>query len=127
MANEEYFLWSNYQNDGETTTVRTPNGADRNVVLSRNVLPAGSKVKESDFKGDGEWEALLEAGVVRSYPFPDDIPAGSLDSPIVHMQKKLNVAAQSEEERLMASIQGSTSSDESLAEAAAEAKSEEKK
>jgi hypothetical protein len=116
-----FYLWSNYQNGGETTTVRTPNGGDRNVVLSRNVLPAGEKVTQAKLEADdAEWEALIEAGVVREYPFPD-MPAGSLDSPLVHLQKQINQAAESEEERLMAQVTGATVNEEAMVAAAAEA------
>jgi len=128
---ESWYLWSNYQNGGETDEVRTPNGGTRNVVLSRNLLPAGTKVSKSDLDVDDEgWDALVEAGVVRNYAYPD-MPAGSSDSPLVFLQKKINEAAESEEERLTAQVQGATTSEESLVAAAAEsdkaAKAEEKK
>jgi hypothetical protein len=125
---KSWWLWSNYQNSGETDTVRTPNGGERNVVLSRNVLPAGTKVTKSQLEvDDAGWDALVEGGVVRNYPFPDDIPAGSTDSPVVHLQKKLAAAAQSEEERLVAEVQGVVTSEEGLTEAVAEVDGEEKK
>lgn len=126
MADEAWYLWSNYQNDGETDTVRTPNGGDRNVVLSRNVTKAGTKVTAGSFASKEEFESLKEAGVVRNYPYPE-MPAGSNDSPIVFLQKQLNLAAQSEEERLTAQVTGATSSDEALALAGAEATKEQEK
>jgi hypothetical protein len=105
---KSWWLWSNYQNSGETDTVRTPNGGELEV-------------------DDAGWDALVEGGVVRNYPFPDDIPAGSTDSPVVHLQKKLAAAAQSEEERLVAEVQGVVTSEEGLTEAVAEVDGEEKK
>jgi hypothetical protein len=131
MAAESWYLWSNYQNGGETDEVRTPNGGTRNVVLSRNLIPAGTKVSKSDLEvDDAGWEALVEAGVVRSFPYPD-MPAGSTDSPLVFLQRKLNEQAASEEELLTAQVQGATQTEEALVAAAAEvdkeAKAEEKK
>lgn len=123
---DSWYLWSNYQSGGETDTVRTPNGGERNVVLSRNVMKAGAKVTEGSFEGGKEeFKSLKEAGVVRNYPFPD-IPAGSLDSPLVHLQKQINQAAQSEEERLTAQVSGAILSDEDLVAAGAEAEKQQK-
>ncbi len=119
MATEQWYFWSNFQNGGETDEVRTPNGGTRNVVLSRNLTPAGEKANKGDFD-DAEWEALVEAGSVRPYPYPD-MPAGSLDSPLVFLQKQINEAAANEEERLTAQVQGATTSEESLVETAAAA------
>ena len=125
---ETYYLWSRYQNGGETDEVRTPNGGTRNVIVSRNVLPAGEKVTQDKLGlDDANWEALIEGGVVRTYPFPDDIPAGSTDSPIVHLQRKINEAATSEEERLVGMVTGVTSNDAQLVEEAAAAQKEEAK
>lgn len=122
---DKWFLWSNYQNSGETTTVRTPNGGERNVVLKRNVMRAGAEVTASSFDSKEEFEELKEAGVVRNYPFPD-IPAGSYDSPLVFLQKQINEAAQSEEEKLARMATAVGSSDEQLAAAAADAEKEKK-
>lgn len=116
---DDYYLWSRYQNGGETETVRTPNGGERNVVTSRNVLPAGEKVTKAKLGvDDAGWDALVEAGVVRPYEFPE-MPAGSTDSPMTFLQRKINEAATSEEERLVAAVQGITSNEATLVEEAA--------
>jgi len=129
MAKGQHYLWSNLYDGGESATVRTPNGGERNVISSRNIKTVGEEISESDASSEEEWEAWVEAGVARPYPYPD-MPAGSTDSPVVHLQKKLAEAASSQEELLTAQVAGAMDSEESLVEKAAEtkpAKAEEKK
>lgn len=121
MAKGQHYLWSNLYDGGETDTVRTPNGGERNVILSRNIKTVGDEISESDASSKEEWEAWLEAGVARPYKYPD-MPAGSTDSPVVHLQKQLAEAASSQEELLTAQVAGVTSSEEQMVEATSEAK-----
>jgi hypothetical protein len=121
MAKGQHYLWSNLYDGGESATVRTPNGGERNVISSRNIKTVGEEISESDASSKEEWEAWLEAGVARPYKYPD-MPAGSTDSPVVHLQKQLAEAASSQEELLTAQVAGVTSSEEQMVEATSEAK-----
>jgi hypothetical protein len=116
-----FHLWSPMRNGGKVETVKDPLGRDRLVVSERNVLPAGKKVTQSELKAsDEQWVEWVDGGVVRNYPYPE-MPAGSTDSPMTFLQRKINEAATSEEERLTAAVTGATSDEERLVEAAKEA------
>jgi hypothetical protein len=117
MADKQHYLWSTLTDGGKTDTIIAANGNERRVVISRNTKPAGSKISKSDASNDEEWEAWLEAGVVRPYPYPEDLAPGSTDSPVVHLQKKLTEAASTQEELLTAQVQGATTGEEALVEA----------
>ena len=114
MASETYYLWSPVQDGGETKLVPLPTGGERSVVVKRNVVPVGSKVTQEKLGADDAlWNEWVDGGVVRTYPYPD-MPAGSTDSPLVFLQKQLNEAANSEEERLTALVAGATTDEEAL-------------
>jgi hypothetical protein len=113
-------LWSPMRNGGEVKMVPTVTGVERAVVTSRNIIAVGEKVTKKQLDAsDEQWAEYVEAGVVRDYPYPN-IPAGSTDSPLTFLQKKINQAANSEEERLVAMVTGITASEEELVEEAEE-------
>ena len=119
---DKHYLWSNLSDGGEVMLVPNKSGGgERTVVTSRNLLPAGSPISESDAADEAEWESWLEAGVARPYPYPEDLEPGSTDSPVVHLQKKLAEAAESQEELLTAQVAGVMDSAEALSAKAAEA------
>lgn len=114
MATDTYYLWSPVLDGGETKLVPLPTGGERSVVVKRNITPVGSKVTQEKLGADDAlWNEWLDGGVVRTYPYPD-MPAGSTDSPMVFLQKQLNEAANSEEERLTALVSGATTDEEAL-------------
>ena len=118
---DKHYLWSNLSDGGEVALVPNKSGGgERTVVTSRNLLPAGSPISESDAADEAEWESWVEAGVARPYPFPEDLDASSTDSPVVHLQKKLAAAAESQEELLTAQVAGALDSEELLTEKATE-------
>ena len=120
------FLWSPVSNGGDVMMVPTALGGERAVVTNRKIIAVGEKVTKKQLEAsDEQWAEWVEGGVVRDYPFPD-MPAGSSDSPIVFLQKKLNEAASSEEERLVAMVQGITQDDAGLAAAGSEADKDKK-
>lgn len=122
-----FYLWTPMRNGGETIDAPTPTGGTRRVVQSRNIIEVGTKVTQKDLDAtDEQWMEWVDGGSIRSYPFPPDLSPTSTDSPLVHLQKKVKRAAQSEEERLMAAVEGATTTEESLVEAAAEVDKEEK-
>lgn len=122
-----FFLWTPMRNGGETMPVSTPNGGTRTVIKERNVLEVGKKVTQSELEAsDEQWVEWVDGGSIRSYEYPD-MPANSTDSPLVFLQKKINEIAQSEEERLVALVQGASSTDEQLAKAGSEAAKEQAK
>lgn len=113
---DQHYLWSNLSDGGEVALVPNKSGGgERTVLVSRNILPAGSEISEGDASSEEEWESWVEAGVVRPYKYPD-MPEGSTDSPVVFLQKKLSEAAQSQEELLTAQVAGALDSEESLVE-----------
>ena len=105
---DKFYAWSNISNGGDVMIVTDPLGRERKVVSERNVIPAGDEVSQGDLDAsDEQWAEWVDGGVVRSYPFPD-IPAGSTDSPVVHLQKQIAQAAESEEERMVAAVTGTS-------------------
>jgi hypothetical protein len=120
-----FYLWSPVRMGGESSSVTDPLGRERRIVSKRNILPVGKKVTMKELTEgveddpERQWKEWVDGGVVRTYPYPDDL-ADSTDSPVVHLQKKIAAVATSEEERLTAEIQGVMSTDEGLVEAAAE-------
>jgi len=120
------YLWSAINNGGEVKMVPTAYGTERAIVSKRNVLAVGSQVSKSDIEGttDEQWAEWVEGGVVRDYPYPK-LPAGSTESPLTFLQRKLNEAANSEEERLVAMVGGITSNDAELVASAGELPSDE--
>lgn len=120
MASETWYLWSPVYDGGETQEVSLPTGGTRSVITKRNVTPVGTKVTQEKLGADDDlWNEWVDGGVVRQYPYPD-MPAGSTDSPLVFLQKQLNAAANSEEERLTALVAGATTTEEALTETVAE-------
>jgi len=115
-----FYLWAPMRNGGETMPVATPNGGTRTVIKERNILPAGKKVTQSELEAsDEQWVEWVDGGAIRTYEYPD-MPAGSDDSPVTFLQKRINEAAQSEEEKMVAMVQGMSSNDQQLVEGAAE-------
>lgn len=110
-----FYLWSPVRDGGKVEKVTDPLGRDRLVVSERNVHEVGKKVTKDTFKGtsDEQWVEWVDGGVVRNYPYPE-MPEGSTDSPLVFLQRKINDAASSEEERLVAAVQGATTDEERL-------------
>lgn len=127
MADTDYYLWSPVQDGGETKLVPLPTGGERSVVVKRNVVPVGTKVTQTKLGVEDDlWNQWLDGGVVRTYPYPD-MPDGSTDSPVVFLQKQLNAAANSEEERLTALVAGATTTEENLVQVNADEANKDKK
>lgn len=82
-----YYAWSELRNGGKVDEVVSPTGATKTVVVERNTIAPGSKVKKSDFS-DEEWDALIDGGSVRPYPMPDD--ANEYTSPTQAVLSKLS-------------------------------------
>lgn len=121
------YLWSPMRNGGEFMMVPNSLGGERKVVTERNILPVGKKVTKKELEAsDEQWEEWVLSGVIRDYEYPE-MPAGSSESPLTFLQRKINEASQSEEERLVAAVQGATSSDEALAAAGTEAQKQAEK
>jgi hypothetical protein len=115
---DKYYAWSRIRNGGETDSVTDPLGRDRKVVLNRNVIEAGSEVKPSDVGGEDTFDDMVEAGVLRPYPFPKDYPMDSNESPVDFLRRRMREAAEAnmseEQQLLMATGQGAILDTEQL-------------
>lgn len=113
-----YYLWSTLYNGGETEAMVTAAGVNRRVVLSRNVLQPGEKVtREKLGASEAQWDEWVDTGVVRPYAFPKDLDPSSNESPMDFLRRQIREGAISEEERLLAAVEGSTSDEETLVKA----------
>ena len=87
MATKHY-AWSNLYDGGKTKEITLPNKSVRTVVLERNVTEFGSEVTKSKLGvTDEEWDALIEAKVIRTYPTPKNL--GENESPASFVERKL--------------------------------------
>lgn len=65
---DTYYAWSPIQYD----VTRDSN----NYVTGRKEIALGAKVTKADIGADDrEWASLIESGVIRTTPFPDDLQA----------------------------------------------------
>ncbi len=91
MAEKQYYAWSELRLGGESTIHESATGVRRRIIDKRNVIMPGEKVSQADFKKFGaedDWEAFIEAGAVRDYPYPK-MPEGSQQSPNDFVMDKL--------------------------------------
>lgn len=67
---------------------------DKGNVTGQKAFEVGDEVSQGDLKADdAEWKSLIDGGVLRSYPMPDDLKDPAL-SPRQIMQNKLTEAQQ---------------------------------
>jgi hypothetical protein len=115
MADTMY-AWSPIRNGGEVVKVTDGLGRDRAVVSERNIIPVGAKVAAKDVEN---YDELVEAGVLRPYPYPEGLDPTSLESPLDFLRRRLREKAEaemSEEQQLLyATGMGAVVSDEVLA------------
>lgn len=65
------YAWTDIRNGGEVEK-REAGGRLMNVVMSRNIIKAGTTVSQSDLGvDDAEWQRLHDEGIVRDYPQPE--------------------------------------------------------
>lgn len=69
------YAWTALHNGGEAERMPVAGGrSERYVVKSRNIVPAGEEVSQSDLGCDDDyWQHLQDTGSVRPYPFPDGV------------------------------------------------------
>ena len=83
MAEQKWYAWSPIQHtevEGDTSGAVTP---------TSDVVQPGSVVSADSLGvSDADWAALVEAGSVRSYPFPD-MPAEFTGSPIDFLRQQM--------------------------------------
>ncbi len=79
MAGKMY-AWSEIRKGGEVKTIDLADGRTKTLVVSRNTVAVGDVItkKSLDFTDD-EWDALIDAGSIRPYPYPEE--AGDYVSP----------------------------------------------
>jgi len=67
------YAWSTIYNGGESQEGRD----GRKIIMKRNVVEAGSEVTKSKLGvSDEEWNAWIESGTIRPYPFPKNMQDG---------------------------------------------------
>lgn len=124
MAEETMYAWTPILAGGEVKTVKGPGGVERNVVQSRNRIAVGEKVDkamllEGSMNPDADWDAYVESGAIRPYPFPEGLDASSTESPLDYLRRQLREAAEaevSEEQQLLLAVgKGAVVSDADLA------------
>lgn len=101
MAAKTLIAWSPIRHGGKTVD---------GVVQDVKVIKAGDKVSRDTIKGsDGErlsdenWNAMIEAGVLRPYAYPD-LPEGYTGSPVQFLMEQARQAAEAPEEMLAATV-----------------------
>ena len=68
----DYYAWSNIYHGGETEVRKSPNGVERKITVSRNIVKHGEPITQSQIKAsDDEWENMIAGGSVRPYPVPE--------------------------------------------------------
>ncbi len=123
MAEDTMYAWTPILAGGETKEVKGPGGVVRNIILNRNRIEVGEKVDkatmtEGSSNPDADWDAFVESGAIRPYPFPKDLDPNSTESPIDFLRRQLREAAETqldeEQQLLLAAGQGAVISDEDL-------------
>jgi hypothetical protein len=67
------YAWTEIRYGGEAEKIPVAGGrSERFVVKSRNVIPLGDEVSQSDIDADDDyWQHLQDEGIVRPYPLPE--------------------------------------------------------
>lgn len=93
---DTYYTWS----DIDVTPANTDK--DKAATIERKYIKAGAKVTSADLPGkQAEFDQLVEAGVLRTLPFPDMGTKVDQMSPVDFLREQAGKAAQTEEESLM--------------------------
>lgn len=86
----KYYVWGTLYNGGDIKMIK-----DRKIIVKRNIIEPGQEITQSKLKcSDEDWDALIEGGSVRDYPYPD-IPVTFPGSPAEFIMHELR---QGEEE-----------------------------
>lgn len=96
---DTYYTWSDIE--------VTPANTDKDkATIERKYIKAGTKVTSADLSGkQEEFDQLVEAGVLRTLPFPDMGTKVDQMSPVDYLREQAALAAKSEEEGLMGQLE----------------------
>ena len=71
-SSDTFYVWSDLYNGGESKERKNANGSTVRIIESRNIIPRGEKITQSDLGvSDEEWDNLVSSGSIRPYPLPD--------------------------------------------------------